>query len=194
MSNIIITAFEPFNGRETNTSLEVLKQINLKNVLKKVLPVSWDKSREEVKKFFDLGPDLVVLCGEAGGRKNIALEEKAVNLMNASIPDNDGIYRNNQKIYDSVNSYFSNIDVYDIAKKVNKDEEIVYVSSDAGTYICNTIYYHTLSIVYGNTYSTKVVFIHLPVSENEEDIKQKFPRTMELIIEEIIKKYGIKSF
>ena len=114
--------------------------------------------------------------------------------MNASIPDNDGIYRNNQKIYDSVNSYFSNIDVYDIAKKVNKDEEIVYVSSDAGTYICNTIYYHTLSIVYGNTYSTKVVFIHLPVSENEEDIKQKFPRTMELIIEEIIKKYGIKSF
>ena len=194
MPNIIVTAFEPFNGRETNTSLEVLKNINIRNVYKKILPVSWDRSRQEITKLFDLGPDLVILCGEAGGRKLIALEEKAVNLMNAEIPDNDGEYRKNQKIYDSVDSYSSNIDVYQIANKINEKEELVYVSTDAGRYICNTTYYHTLSIVYGNTYSTKVVFIHLPVSENEEDVKEKSPRTLENIIEEIVRKYGIKRF
>lgn len=192
MPNIIVTAFEPFNGRNTNTSLEVLKNLN-SHVIKRVIPVSWHRARIDLSMLFGIGPDIIILCGEAGGREKIALEEKAVNLMDAKIPDNDGVIMENQKIYDSVDELSSNIDCLDIFNKVNEKigKDLVYVSNDAGKYLCNMIYYHTLSIVYGNTFSTKVVFVHLPVSNKEEDIKINYPKTLDLIIEEIKNKYAI---
>ncbi len=192
MPNIIVTAFEPFNGRNTNISLEVLKNFKT-NAMKKVLPVSWHRARIELSMLFGIGPDVVILCGEAGGREKIALEEKAVNMMDAKIPDNDGVIMTKQKIYDSVLELSSNIDCLDIASKVNEKigKDSVYVSSDAGKYLCNMIYYHTLSIVYGNTFSTKVVFVHFPVSDKEEDIKINYPKALDLIIEEIKNKYAI---
>lgn len=192
MPNIIVTAFEPFNGRNTNISLEVLKNFKT-NAMKKVLPVSWHRARIELSMLFGIGPDVVILCGEAGGREKIALEEKAVNMMDAKIPDNDGVIMTKQKIYDSVLELSSNIDCLDIASKVNEKigKDSVYVSSDAGKYLCNMIYYHTLSIVYGNTFSTKVVFVHFSVSDKEEDIKINYPKALDLIIEEIKNKYAI---
>lgn len=192
MPNIIVTAFEPFNGRNTNISLEVLKNLKT-NAMKKVLPVSWHRARIELSMLFGIGPDVIILCGEAGGREKIALEEKAVNMMDAKIPDNDGVIMTKQKIYDSIDELSSNIDCLDIASKVNEKigKDAVYVSSDAGKYLCNMIYYHTLSIVYGNTFSTKVVFVHLPVSDKEEDIKINYPKVLDLIIEEIKNKYAI---
>ena len=114
-------------------------------------------------------------------------------MMDAKIPDNDGVIMTKQKIYDSVLELSSNIDCLDIASKVNEKigKDSVYVSSDAGKYLCNMIYYHTLSIVYGNTFSTKVVFVHFPVSDKEEDIKINYPKALDLIIEEIKNKYAI---
>lgn len=193
MSNIIITAFEPFNQRNTNTSLEVLDNIKSKNISKKTLPVSWSRALEDVKNILDLGPNLLVLCGEAAGRKKITIEKIAINYMDASIADNDGVINRNKKIFEGLDGYFSNVDIFDIINKVNKDEEKVLMSLSAGSYICNATYYQALSKVYGNTLSTKVIFIHIPVSENEEDIKEKFPRIIEKIIEEISKKYGFSG-
>ena len=193
MSNIIITAFEPFNQRNTNTSLEVLDNIKSKNISKKTLPVSWSRALEDVKNILDLGPNLLVLCGEAAGRKKITIEKIAINYMDASIADNDGVINRNKKIFEGLDGYFSNVDIFDIINKVNKDEEKVLMSLSAGSHICNATYYQALSKVYGNTLSTKVIFIHIPVSENEEDIKEKFPRIIEKIIEEISKKYGFSG-
>ena len=190
MSNIFVTAFEPFNGRNTNTSLEVINNIHSKNIKKIILPVSWDRARSEVKNLLGLGPDLLVLCGEAAGRNMITIEKIAINFMDANISDNDGIIKKNQKIFSGLDGHFSNVDVVDIIQKVNKDEELVKLSLSAGSYICNATYYQALSTVYGNTYPTKVIFIHLPVSENQENIKEKFPSIIEKIIEEIAKKYG----
>lgn len=191
MSSVIVTAFEPFNGRKTNTSLEVLENLKLKNVTKKILPVSWDRSLEIVKNLLDLGPNILILCGEAQGRNCVTLEKVAINYMDASIPDNDGVIKKNQRMFSGLDGYFSNVDISFIVDKVNKDEELVKMSLTAGSYICNATYYQALSKVYGNTYSTKVVFIHLPITDDEKDIKEKFPMIIEKVINEISKKYGI---
>lgn len=193
MHNIIVTAFEPFNGRDTNTSLEVLKNLNSKNILKRTLPVSWSRSLEEVKNLLDFGPDLLVLCGEALGRKKVTIEKLAINYMDAPIADNDGIIKKNQRMFSGLDGYFSNVDVKEIVDGVNKDDDLVQMSLSAGSYICNATYYQALSKVYGNTYPTKVIFVHFPVAENDDDVKQNFPRTLEKIIEEIAKKYGFSG-
>ena len=191
MTNIIITAFEPFNGRKSNTSLEVLNNIDF-NCLKKILPVSWQRAREELTSLFDLGPELIVLCGEASLRSKISLERLARNIMDAKIPDNDGVVKSNQMIYDSLMELHSNIDIDKIKNKI--DNNLIEISNDCGKYICNMTYYHALSIVYGNSYSTKVVFVHFPVTNDIEDLEINYPFILKKIVEEIKKEYGIKSF
>ena len=176
---IILTAFEPFNGRSINNSSLVLDEISLKNndILKIKLPVefihSFDKLKENIDSF---NPDTIILFGEAPYETNFTLEKEAHNIMNSKTKDNKGITKDNEIIIENeentLYSTFSLSKIEETAKKFNAN-----LSVSAGTYICNSTYFQTLS--YTKNKNIKCIFIH--VSNKEEKLKEMLNSINELL-------------
>ena len=114
--NWLITAFEPFAGRETNNSITVLEEIkkleaeNAQNpewmysFHYQVLPVAYDLCFDEVKaKVLDLHQNGISLGGILSigeGHEEFKIETQANNLDDvAELSDNRGVTRVNAQIF-----------------------------------------------------------------------------------------------
>ena len=87
---ILISAFTPFNGRKSNTSLEVLKLLSshYETVL---LETSYERSTAQLKDIInETNPDFVIMLGESGKCDDLVIEKLAINFAHSTIPDNDG--------------------------------------------------------------------------------------------------------
>ena len=160
---LLVTAFEAFGNDKINPSMEVLNYISEDKI---ILPVSYAKAKEELYTAIEkYKPTFILSLGLAGKRTNISIEEVATNLMAASVPDNDGITKN-EKILDGKDTLYTNVDIENLISKL-KDEN-VYKSCDCGKYICNEVYYLSL-----NALSGSALFVHLPpIKEMREDGKE----------------------
>ena len=92
---ILLTAFDPFGGETVNPAQEALKQIQAPapdmELIKLVVPTVFGASTQAVHEAMVLHqPDVVLCIGQAGGRTAITVEQIAINLMDAAIPDNQG--------------------------------------------------------------------------------------------------------
>ena len=96
MKKILFTGFEPFDGAATNPSWDAVsllpEEIDGCRISRILLPVEYDS----VGSLLDAAiakeqPDAVICVGQAGGRSAITPEMVAINLKDASIPDNAGI-------------------------------------------------------------------------------------------------------
>ena len=149
MSNIVVTYFEPFGGRTTNASKEVVSLLNCYKV--KELPVSWSKIPYILDELFINEPDYLFLIGEAGSYKEIAIERTAHNICNGK--DNEDVNKDNEPII--VGDKECKTTLFDLSKLPYR------LSDNAGKYLCNYTYYLALSKVK----TCKVLFIHLPYIE-----------------------------
>ena len=88
---ILVTAFGPFGNMLRNPSQTMLEAIDDAEIVKKVLPTSYTGAAEELRKAIQfVQPDFAVLTGVASGRSEVCLEFCALNIKDASCPDNDG--------------------------------------------------------------------------------------------------------
>jgi len=168
---IIITAFTPFGEDKYNSAYKVVSalDINLSNVeIKKLtLPVVYDKSIYE-KLIIEHKPDILLLCGQAAGRKNVTVEYQGLNLMYANGPDNNGIVKMGEIICtDGDNSILSTIPTVSLVSNINRDN--LKLSLSAGGYICNMALYSSLYYVNKYLLDTKVGFIHFPLFKGQRD-------------------------
>ncbi|MCR5296069.1 MAG: HD domain-containing protein [Clostridiales bacterium] len=159
MRTILVTAFEPFGGKELNTSAEVLRRlpdtIGEYGVRKKLLPVVFGRAAEIAA---GETADAVFLLGEAGGRDMVTPETRAVNRREARIPDNDGNRpAGGEIIPGGPKAYYTRIPVRRIAERMRGEGYAVAASEDAGTYVCNDTFYLT-----GTGRPEPVAFIHCP--------------------------------
>ena len=150
MSKTIVTYFEPFGGRTTNASREVVSLLN--GYQTKELPVSWSKIPSIIDELLSNEPDYLFLVGEAGSYKEITIERTAHNISNGK--DNEDVNRENSMIINGGPNEL--ITIFDLSKLNYR------ISDDAGKYLCNYTYYLALS----KSKNTKVLFIHLPYIEN----------------------------
>ncbi|MDR0462911.1 MAG: hypothetical protein LBG64_01680 [Pseudomonadales bacterium] len=65
--------------------------------------------------------------------------------------------------------FHTNDDYSDIKAHLKSENHGVEVSTDAGTYLCNNLYYHGLKHVEENQLDTEMLFIHLPSLQNIPD-------------------------
>lgn len=150
MSNIVVTCFEPFGGRTTNASKEVVSL--LRGYTIKELPVSWLKIPCLIKEILSCNPDYLFLVGEAGSYKEITIERTAHNISNGK--DNDDVNRDNTLIIDDGPN--------ELTTKFDLSKLKYQISDNAGKYLCNYTYY--LALYY--SLNTKVLFVHLPYIDN----------------------------
>ena len=171
---ILVTAFEPFNGRDINPSQLILEQLEAPEgvtLIKELLPVEFKASTEILKmRLKEHRTDVVISLGQAGNRPEISVERVAVNLDNCRssngqkiIADNAGDTPVDEPIVaDGPQAYFSNLPVWEMVEAIQKAGVDVAVSYTAGTYVCNHVMYTVLHEVAINYPDTKAGFIHVP--------------------------------
>ena len=165
---ILITGFNPFGGEKINPALEAVKkvknEINSSKIVKLEVPTVFHKSICALDKAIeDEKPDIVICVGQAGGRSNITIERVAINIIDASIKDNEDNQPIDEKIFNGGrNAYFSNLPIKAIVRDIEKEKIPADISNSAGTFVCNQLMYGLLYLIDTKYPNLKGGFIHVP--------------------------------
>lgn len=185
MNKILVTGFDPFNKETINPSYEAVKLLKDKikdfRVIKRELPTEYLASLEVLNRIIDeVRPRILILVGQAGGRSSLTIERVALNLREASIPDNTGKIFKNQKIYeDGSDGYFSNLPLYKIVEGLKKEGIPAGISNTAGLFVCNNVLYNSLYRIDKEKLDMKAGFVHVPFIP-EQALENPSRPTMEL--------------
>jgi len=189
---ILVSGFEAFHKNDENPSQEVVRLLpeTLKGhtIIPLELPVRYDLCFELLRVVLETEkPDVIINLGLAQGRQHITPERIAINLDDASIPDNNGTLRQGAKIeLDADNAYFSTLPVGLIVDRLLKKGIPAKVSNHAGTYICNHLMYQTLHYIKVNNLNIKAGFIHLPLMDEQNKDKTIFSLPLQTLLEAIL--------
>ena len=108
-------------------------------------------------------PDAVVCVGQAAGRSEITPERVAINIADASIPDNEGNRPCDAPIYpDGENACFSTLPVKAMVEAIKAAGLPAYLSNTAGTFVCNQLMYGLLYHISREFPGMGGGFIHVP--------------------------------
>ena len=176
---VLITGFDPFGGSEVNSSWETAVRVGQQPpkgvcVETLLLPVSFVRAGKMIREALrEKRPDVLIMLGQRGKGESIDIERIAINMMDASNPDNDGYHPQEQTIVDGGEAaYFSNLPVKTLRDALLYKGIPARISNSAGIYVCNSTYYNALNEIYDQGLSTKALFIHLPI------ISEDFPIEM----------------
>ena len=166
MKQLLITGFDPFGGASVNPAREAV--MALPDVVgdyaltKLEIPTVFGLAAETVLRAAEaLCPDVILCVGQAGGRAAITPEVVAINLREASIPDNAGNQPKNMPVVENApTAYFSTLPVRAMTEGVKAAGIPCSLSYSAGVFVCNDLLY-TLLHHYDGT-DTRVGFIHIP--------------------------------
>lgn len=182
MKKVLITGFEPFGGESINPSWEVAKILAKQPHIDAVqLPCVFDRSLDVLReKIQALQPDVVICIGQAGGRSSIEIERVAINLNDASIPDNQG----NQPIDTAIvphapAAYFTTLPAKAMVQAVKNAGVPASLSLSAGSYVCNHAMFGLLHFLAENFPQTRGGFIHIPFLP-EQGVQHRNAPTMAL--------------
>lgn len=168
MKKILLTGFEPFGGESINPSWEVVKLLEKQTenyqIIAQQLPCVFGLSLKTLyEKIDEIRPDIVICIGQAGGRSDISIERVAINLNDASIPDNQG----NQPIDTPIvtnapNAYFSSLPCKAMVQAVKNNGIPASISLSAGSYVCNHAMFGLLHHLAEHHPHCRGGFIHIP--------------------------------
>lgn len=159
---LLLTAFEPFGGAETNITQSILSllpdSIADWAIEKVCLPVSFKRApivlREAIATY---SPDLVILLGQCPAGENIRLERFAINMMDSTKGDNDGYIPSEETIYaDQPLALQTSLPIKELVRFCTDNVQPVQVSNSAGLYVCNRVYYEALYL------HQQAIFMHVP--------------------------------
>lgn len=179
---ILVTGFEPFNGRDINPSQLILEQLEVPEgvtLIKELLPVEFKETTKILRNILkEHQPDIVLSLGQAGNRPEISVERVAINLNccrssngRKTIADNAGDEPIDESIVmNAPQAYFSNLPVWDMVKEMQDAGVDAAVSYTAGAYVCNHVMYTVLHEATTNYPETKAGFIHVPFLPEQNPI------------------------
>ena len=179
---LLITGFDPFDGKFVNPSREVLRHLPDRIggfVLKKLeVPTVFGLAAQTVLAAADKWePDVILCLGVAAGRDAVTPERIAVNIRDARIPDNAGNQpRGEHVVPDGPAAYFTTVPVADMTQKIRQAQIPATVSNTAGTFVCNDLLYSLLHHYSGS--QTTVGFIHVPALPGQHEICQPLDSTV----------------
>lgn len=170
---VLVTGFEPFGGAVTNPSAALAKAFDGRRiagygVVGAVLPCTFSGALPAMHTLVErLDPIVVIALGLAGGRAAIALERVAVNLVDASIPDNAG-----SRLVDvpvdpaGPTAHFATLPLRAIVTRLRGAGIPAELSMTAGTYVCNYVFYGLMQAL-ARRDGARGGFIHVPHTPDE---------------------------
>ena len=172
MTKILLTAFDAFGGESVNPSSEAIGRVCAPEGVelhRLVLPTSFRRSFAELEREATaLRPQAIICVGQAGGRAAITPERVAINVMDASIPDNDGCAPVDEPISpDGKAAYFATLPIKRIRDAIRAEGIACELSNSAGTFVCNRVMYGALELCATKLRGTLAGFIHVPYMDDQ---------------------------
>ncbi|MDF2807339.1 MAG: pyroglutamyl-peptidase [Cellulosimicrobium sp.] len=170
---VVVSGFEPFDGAGANPSWEAAarlaergQQLVGDRVVAVRLPVTFGGAWEALDAAIRAhDPDVVVALGLAGGATRVRLERVAVNVRDARIPDNAGAQPVDVPVVDGAPvGYWSTLPLKASLAAIRAADVPVEVSSTAGTYVCNDVFY-ALMHHWGAEPGRRAGFVHVPQAD-----------------------------
>ena len=164
---ILLTGFDPFGGESINPAWEAVKRVKAPagaELIRLEVPTVFGRSITTVLTSMRLHrPDVVVCVGQAAGRSEITPERVAINIADASIPDNEGNRPCDTPIYpDGENACFSTLPVKAMVEAIKAAGLPASLSNTAGTFVCNQLMYGLLYHISREFPGMGGGFIHVP--------------------------------
>lgn len=165
---ILVTGFDPFGTDKINPAIEAVKKLPAEiagaEISKLEIPTIFNKCAEVVHQaILEQQPDYVLNIGQAGGRSALTPELVAINFDDGRIADNAGFQPINRSIHaDGQNAYFTQLPVKAMAQAIIEAGLPSYVSTTAGTYVCNHIMYQVQYMIDKEFPNLKAGFMHIP--------------------------------
>lgn len=170
MAIVLVTGFEAFGGASVNPSAEVATRLDGRHVggwrvRAAVLPVHHVGAASAVQALLrSHDPVAIVHLGLAAERAQIALERVAINVMDYAIPDNEGFQaRDEPCVPGGPAAYFSTLPLRAMLDAMRGAGVPGYLSTTAGTYLCNFVMYTTLHALAAHPAPPRAGFVHLPL-------------------------------
>ncbi|HMG32453.1 MAG TPA: pyroglutamyl-peptidase I [Blastocatellia bacterium] len=192
MNRILLSGFEPFDGEPSNPSLEVSRALSgsdFDGAVVKAIELPVDRYRAvqiASEAITSIKPELFIMFGEAGGRFRVTPERIAINVDDYRIPDNAGNQPCGEPIVEGgAAAYFSTLPIKEIVSSLIERDIPAAISSSAGTYLCNRVFYSTMHLISVERMNTRAGFIHLPYMHRQAISKRHdFPSlALETLIE-----------
>ena len=165
----LVTGFEPFGTLEKNPSWEAVKLIGDQlgenvTVKKLLLPVEYERSAEILlQTLAEEKPDVIICTGVATKRCAVMPEYLAVNVMDSPMPDNSGKTYLYEKIEEEGEAVlYTSLPFPETLEAIHAAGVPCAPSFDAGTYVCNTLFYRLMADLKYNHPNSFGGFIHLP--------------------------------
>jgi pyroglutamyl-peptidase len=171
MAVVLVTGFLPFGQESRNPSGEIADRLRGSrsrwcSIESTVLPV--ERERAFSSALLDLGryrPSLVLALGVGSDRPVIGVERCARNLDDYRNPDEAGAHPRGEPIVPGAPATLrTTIPAEAVATAIRNCGVPALVSEDAGTFLCNHLYYRLLH--HASTRSSeeafRAIFLHLP--------------------------------
>ena len=165
---LLTTGFAPFGGERINPAWEAVRRLpdrmGESELIKAEMPTSFAGCAAALEEACRLWrPDGVLCVGQAGGRACVTVERVAINLAEASIPDNDGAKPVDQPLVPGgPAAYFATLPVKAMVRRVREAGIPCQLSYTAGTYVCNCLMYRALHLAAEVYPGMRAGFIHVP--------------------------------
>lgn len=162
---VLATAFLPFAGEPINPAQQIWEALTPPpdiELTRLLLPVTFEGAPKVLQNALEHDAfDAALLLGQAGGRDKITVERIAVNIDDASIPDEAGFQPVDAPIVrDAPAAYFATLPVKRMVEAMRSVGIPAAVSNSAGTFVCNHIMYHALYALRDTP--TRAGFVHVP--------------------------------
>ena len=177
---VLLTGFGPFAGVESNPSEVVVARLKdtvftAIDLRTHVLDVSYRRSVQQVDELVKKHvPELVIHLGVARSTPYLRVEARAVNLKGSDLTDVDGergLGRPVQEEEEVGTLRYSSFGVESLVRDFERAGFPAQVSMDAGRYVCNAVYYHSLRLL--EQADTPCLFLHVPAVDDFWTLKRQ---------------------
>ena len=183
-TRLLVTGFGPFPGAPLNPSARVVTILATKMrrfaragiVLETcILPVTIDAPDALDAQIARSTPDVMLHLGVAGRRRVISVETRAINRISTLHPDARGRFAQRGTLRAKGASLTTKWNNVHVANALRGQGFAAARSIDAGTYICNAVFFHALSC-----HAMPALFIHIPSA------RRIAPKTIALALARIL--------
>lgn len=166
---VLVTGFEPFGGDTINPSWEAARALDGERfggavfAARRLPCVVDDAGPVLIDAIEELDPALVLCLGLAGGRTDVSIERVAINIVDARIPDNAGRQPVDEPVVAGAPAaYFSALPIKAMLRALHDDGIPASISSTAGTYVCNAVFYALSHYIAAERPALRGGFVHVP--------------------------------
>jgi pyroglutamyl-peptidase len=189
---IVIAGFGPFPGAPSNPSARLAVALARRRrpalagikITSHIFPTAYAAVDRDLPKLLARKPDVVLIFGLAGRRRELCIETRARNARSLIFPDASGWHPERAAIErGETRALRGNAPFAHLLNAVRRAALPARLSRDAGAYLCNYAYWRALEHVRDGY--PLVQFVHIPptaIAARRGNFKRRAPSLLQLVV------------